>query len=285
MTKYYCLAPTRDSPPNGPIALGNIIASWSTPEEALNSTDSTAQSPPLPQIYESIQTNWKSEREKHRAGSGGVWASFLQFVGIGGDFGLSSSKSDKDIYEFERLVTRYLVPSSKYIEEALSHPDVQDFLQRTKSRDPLYMITGIKLAIGATFAREKMRERGINAQFGIDLTAAGMGTTPIQVGPKVDLSRGSSDTESSSALSDFVFAYRLRRIRFKKGIVVHEDYTKHALYSNTESLFEDEEGAEIVPEGLFNEEDTAKGFGSKQEIEAIDDEDGEACKVIVPEDD
>ena len=282
MTKFYFLAPTRDSPPDGPIVLGSLIASPNNPEDAINGTAPPAfLDPKAP--YEAYQTNWSSEREKYFSGSGGIWASFLQFAGLGGDLSITASKSDKDIFQFQKLVTKYFVPNTKYVREAVKDPDVDDFLRKTKYRDSLYMITGVKIAIGATVTKEKMRERGVYAQFGVDLTAT-MGM-PIQFGPKGDFKKGQSEKESSSEMSDFIFAFRLRKIRFKKGEIVHEDYTKHALYSNTEPANEGDEEQEMVVDGLAEEAETAAEVGIDSAASAIDDEDGEVCSVLTPEQD
>ena len=275
--KFYFLAPTRDSPPDGPIVLGNIVASPSTPEDAINGTPPPSfYDPKAP--YESWQSNWKSEKEKHISGSGGIWASFLQLLGVGGDFSVKISDSNKDIFEFRRLTTRYFVPNTKYVEACLKDEDVQDFLKKNKYREPLYMITGVKVAQGASVTREFMKERGLFAQFGIDLTAATGGMVPLQFGPKLDVSRGSSDKESSSEMSDFIFAFRLREIKFKRKEMTHEDYTKHALYSS-DQVPEDAE-ADMEFEGLANEDQTVENLGSLEASSALDDEDGEVCSVI-----
>lgn len=56
-------------------------------------------------------------------------------------------------------------------------------------------------------ASEKMRERGIHVQFGIDGTAAGV---LLSLGPDIKILSGSKQKVSFDGGSDFVFALRLR---------------------------------------------------------------------------
>lgn len=55
--KVYFLAPTRNSPPDGPIALGNVIVDPRSPEIALNSRLSEAVSNMHTHIHETVEFN------------------------------------------------------------------------------------------------------------------------------------------------------------------------------------------------------------------------------------
>ncbi|KAL6720846.1 hypothetical protein ACLMJK_002771 [Lecanora helva] len=282
--KTYFLAPTRDCPPSGPIALGNIIASPSTPEEALNSSPIE----PLPPIHESYKGDWRADLSRYKRGKIGIWTKFLQVLGVGVDVSVNFITGDLDIYQFNRIDTKFFVPSREYVEQSVSTPEVQDFVAKSKFRANIYMITGIKIARGASIASSKLRDRGINLQFGIDGTSAGI---PFAAGPDIELGTGRGQDISFNTSSDFVFAFRLREIMYskKKGIE-HREFRKGALFG-----LEGGGGnsTEEEPKGEVKEEFVLGGAGDKDvgaddvEMEGdkvLDDgEEEEVCECVVPD--
>ncbi|CAD0014237.1 unnamed protein product, partial [Aureobasidium pullulans] len=202
----YFLAPTRDAPPNGRIALGNIIADISEPENSINECNP----PTLPSnaIYTSIATNWRSEKSRSRDRKGSVWAGFLQVLGVGGELNITRNNSQTDA------------------------------------------ISGI----------------------------------PINFGPEVDISKKQTEKESADATSDFVFAFRVREIRYKvKTGLTHKDFVKGAMYSIGDPFAYEED--EDVEWGNFEfadddpqEDDLDRGFEGLGSCE----EDGDAVKCFVP---
>ncbi|KAF6240480.1 hypothetical protein HO173_001148 [Letharia columbiana] len=96
MVKIYFMAQTHDCPPSGPIALGNIIALPSLPEEALSSVPAL----PIRLIQESYQTDWTAEVGRRRQGQIGLWTKFLQVLGVGIDFGVDYDIGKTDICDF-----------------------------------------------------------------------------------------------------------------------------------------------------------------------------------------
>lgn len=279
MVKTYFLAPTRDCPPSGPIALGNIIASPSSPEEALNSRSALPTGP----IYESYQTNWTAEVGRRRQGKIGLWTKFLQVLGVGIDFSVNYDIGKTDIYYFDRMETRFFMPDKAYIEESMSSPEVRDFIVRSKFRANVYMITGIKVAIGASVMSTKLRQRGIHVQLVVDGTAVGV---PLSLGPDIEVSSGRTQGISFDDASDFIFAFRLREIIYsKRQGIVHREFGKGALFG-----LEDDhrkpavERKEDVSEdfellGPADEDVTAEDLDL--EASAVVDDDEEACECLI----
>jgi hypothetical protein len=77
--KTYFFAPTWDYPPEtGPIQLGNIITSPSTPEQPLYK----GASPSTNELIKSEKTVVEFSREKLRSGRFGLWTKFLSVIGI-----------------------------------------------------------------------------------------------------------------------------------------------------------------------------------------------------------
>ncbi|KAI5362550.1 hypothetical protein Slin15195_G062060 [Septoria linicola] len=219
------LPPTRDRPPVAALRLGDIIASPWDPEERIN------DDPPPTVAPDSIRTrhepSWSWTKEFSRSSGGGLFASFLSLSGIGPDLHFSIDKAHREIYTAEELVTQYFVPTKSYIEQSLQDVDVADALTGPGAKKRVYMITGIKTAYGATFAAEAMRAKSTYVQIGVDATSFGV---PITIGPKGHHVDAMGEKQSAAGLSDFVFGYRLRELRYKKGKVEHKKYLKGALY-------------------------------------------------------
>lgn len=279
--KCYFLAPTRDTPPDGRIALGNIIANISDPEDSINDSDPLAFPPDS--LHTNCLTNWKSERIKSQAKKGGVWSGFLQAVGVGGELSLTRTSSQTDAYEFKKLTTTYFMPTKQYIEKSISDPAVKNWMLYNRGA-PLYMITGVKVARGATFMSNLAKERGFRFQLGIDASPLGV---PLTAGPNFDISNSSLESESSETESDFVFAFRVREILYKqKGGIGSRDYVKGAMYG-LEGKPVGGAGAETRPafevDGLADEDPAEDDFGFSFSATSAYDDDGSAVECVVPE--
>ena len=287
MSKTYFLAPTRDCPPSGPISLGSIIASPADPELPIN--------PPLPidttlnPIHEKHEENWRLELSKHNKGKVGLWLSFLQMAGVGADASISYENSTTSVYHFKRLSTRTFWPTKDYIVDSVMAPEVQAFLKSRRFHHNVYMITGISVAIGAHVATSALRKRGFYFQLGVDATAQGL---PASVGPELDVESSKTEGVSYHGASDFVFAFRLREIRYttRKGVSTQE-YTKGALYGLEDKVEhrgdapashankkDPSQEQHFVLLGLAEEDVSAEEVdGDAQEAEDMDEE---LCEVV-----
>ena len=160
---------------------------------------------PIRRIYDSYQTNWTAEVGHRKQGKIGLWTKFLQVMGVGIDFSVNYDVGKTDIYAFNRVETRFFAPDRVYVEESMSAPEVREFIARSKFRANIYMITGIKVAIGASVTSAKLRQHGIHVQLGVDGTAVGV---PLSLGPNVEVSSGRTQGSTFDHASDFVFAFR-----------------------------------------------------------------------------
>lgn len=284
--KTYFLAPTRDCPPSGPIAIGSIITSPLSPEMPLN--------PPLPidrnlmPMSKTHEANWKISLEKYKNGSVGVWSSFLQVLGAGADASFSWDISSTNAYQFERLETHTFWPTKAYVEDSVTAAPVQAFLARRRFHHNVYMITAIKVAFGARGAQVVLRKRGVHVHLGVDGTSSGI---PISAGPQGDVGWAEKGDSSFERESGFVFAFRLREICYttRRGVVERE-FTKGALFS-LEDGTECEDGRtsdadvqEVMREERFEllglaEEDVG-GEDVDEDGQEVEDDDGEECECV-----
>jgi hypothetical protein len=258
---------TRDRPVASAINLGSIIESPWTPEEALNDELPPAIPPEFLHRQEEMSWSWTKEFERSRGG--GIFASFLQFLGAGGEIGGAVDRTHTDVYAADRMLTEEFSPDKQYLEQCLRDDGVRDMFVGPGRKSKVYMITGLKIAYGATKAMEMMKRRGMHAHIGVDVSTVGV----LSLGPKVSVS--SSTTEKLGAgKSDFVFGFKLRRLRYKKGVVKSEAFDRGAQYGLDQGDDEDEE-AETLSVEDFEIESVENGPAEEFGMESKGIQDGE----------
>ncbi|TKX27432.1 hypothetical protein C1H76_0269 [Elsinoe australis] len=277
----YFLAPTRDCPPDGPIVIGNIVDRVSEPEQPINGNAPPAFSGNN-KLWQKVDGNWKREDSKSKARNASFFTSFSQALGIGSDASIFHERTDGATYEAEKLTTVYFNPTRQYIQKSIEDEDVRAWMMQN-SNEPMWMITGIKVASGAKFYTENTRKRGLFLQVGIDMTPMGI---PVSFGPKVDLSNTKGTSESAETTSDFVLAYRLREIRYsRKDGVTSKDYTKGALYdtdSDIGQVQQTEASLGFFTEGFADYDVADSDILGLRKIE-VESEDGIVTDCVTPE--
>jgi hypothetical protein len=68
---------------------------------------------------------------------------------MGGETIIEYNNKGGDLYEFEKLETRFFQPTQAYVEKSMQAANVQDFIVRNRFKKPVHMITGVKVATGA----------------------------------------------------------------------------------------------------------------------------------------
>jgi hypothetical protein len=191
------------------------------------------------------------------------------------------------VYKFQELENRIFQPTDESIEEALQYPQVVRFVAKRGYRRPLFMITGVKIAWGANISKEAAKARGLSAKAGIYGMLGGVRGDMTAGGEASELLR---EKETFDTPSDFVFAFRLRKIFYEKGMkgsVQHRDFTKGALFGlGGDEDSDDEAVIEVL--GLANRDSIAKDIKSDTELkegalsslDAVDD-DGIECQAVV----
>ena len=269
---------TRDRPVITAIRLGDIIKSPWSPEEALNDDPPPSIEPRLLRRQEEESWSWTKETELSHGG--GIFASFLQILGIGGDVEGTETNKHFDLYDVDRMVTEEFLPDKRYLEQCIVDTGVRDTFVGPRRKSKAYMVTGLKIAYGAKKVMDMMKERVIRARIGVDGSSLGI---PVAQGPQGHWS--SRVTESLTAdKSDFVFAFKLRRLRFKKGEMTDKSFDRGAQYGLTRDLDEsdsdeDDLGAEDFEiEGIEDASTEEFKMQSKQIIPSKAD--GEEIRVL-----
>lgn len=110
----------------------------------------------------------------------------------------------------------------------MAAPAVVDFLKKGRFRKHVYMITALKVVQGAE-AKAK-HDNSIGGRFGVSVDGSLTGA-PVSLGPGMSAKRSDGQTASFDGSSDFVFAYRLRKvITHRSGEVSSSEYTKGSMF-------------------------------------------------------
>ena len=274
----YILAPTRDSAPDDLILLGNIIISPHSPEERLNEEIPISFMKDI-QPSTSHKEGWKDSQGRHHNLSGGIFAQFLQMVGLGGDIDGGHDSRDQNQLFVEKMDTYYFYPTDAQINKSIKDPGVQRYLEKNHYHQPVFMITGLMIARGASAVQSSLKSHVFRTKIGIDLTAIG---APITVGPKFSMSGGRDRDLAWEKSSDFILAYRLTRIKIiRSGVFKYKKYNKGALYNSETAAVGDEENEEL--ETLQTEwRDLSADDMEVGEVTYSDTEDGRLAVVSLP---
>lgn len=195
----------------GPLDLGTIVTDLRryrpVNQGALNRV-------PIPEDerYVDVIEDVSSTVSSSRGGEGGIFAKILD-QSIGGDASLKGQRSSEDVFTISKLETRYFYPSIGYVKQCLNLPDVRQFHEVFGEEEPIYLITGLKIAWGATVTTSRQSGYEGNLKAGVEAPA---GVVDLGVGANTGLSRQDGYTSSYGKPRDFVLGIQLEKIRYKK---------------------------------------------------------------------
>lgn len=271
--KNYFLAPSWDYSPNGPIALGNIVRAPSKIVPPLYAHKPTE--PDLPSFLSS-KTGVDWSQGSANEGSFGVWTSFLQFLGLGVDIGVDFKNGKSKTCHFERIDTEEFFPDEEAIRARMASPAVKSYLEKSRFKRDVYLIVGIKKVSGAKISSTLVRERGGELAVALDGTL--VTGVPVSLGPEMRYGTSKEDGMSFEGSTDFVFAFRLRKVRVnKKNEVKQDDYQKGTLLDGQVAKVPIVETFTVI--GLEDRDASPEDFGLEKQDSVMDDE--EQVRVAV----
>ena len=241
-TKTYFLCPTSDfiqPPPTGPLCLGSIIRSTSTPQLALNRANIVPVADTNPSV---VEADWKKTVSVETGLGLGVYAQFLQLatggLPLGPEVDVQHSSRTANVFAFDTVTTLSFEPTTQYIEEAIRAPAVQLWLKEPKQRFApvvsLFLVTGMKVVKGANIKFSASGSTKVTGNIGVNAVPLGM-----TIGPKGYWSRSNDDQTEFTRQSEFIFAFRVKRLRFGRKLKV-EEYSKGAFLAVGKNEHDDE---------------------------------------------
>lgn len=201
-----------------------------------------------------VETDWKKTVSAEKALGLGIYAQFLQLASgglpLGPEVDVNYSNKTTNTFAFDTITTLAFDPTQEYIEEAVKAPAVQAWLREPRQKfslvSELFVVTGMKLVKGAKIQYSTSRSTTVKGNLGIDVAA--LGTT---FGPKGHWTSTSDDATESNHESEFVFAFRVKRLKFGRRLKL-EEHNKGAFMAvggmkddDECVLVEDVDGADI----------------------------------------
>ncbi|OCK98933.1 uncharacterized protein K441DRAFT_653304 [Cenococcum geophilum 1.58] len=206
------LLKSTDYQPGGYLTLGRILKSYD-PGDILNPGL-------LPKVASKIDSVPKKVvTEAFVSGQSvmvGLFVKFLEVTGLGGEAGFGFGKSDAVKYNIEKLETHHFIPEADFVKECLKSPDVQDYITGGWIKKNIYMISGVKIAIGAQMERIDSSQQDVHLRGGVNTSAT---CVPIDLGLAGTASSSSQQIRSFRDSAGFVYAFRLRQVYYSKDKV------------------------------------------------------------------
>ncbi|EJT68927.1 hypothetical protein GGTG_13517 [Gaeumannomyces tritici R3-111a-1] len=224
-TRFYFYAPTWDIPAEGPIKIGNVLRSIKNPETPL------ATVVPLSTIPIE-KTDVVISHAELRQGRFTILTRFLDVLKFGGGVGWGNNA--EALHSYERLVTNQFFPDEDYLQQCLDAPRVRRYLELSRSKKPVYVITGLKTVHGASAESRTSHSRGGHLKGGVDPTLPSGGVAAA-VEMNADLSRDRSTGVAWGGSEPFVLAFRVQRVyaHEKTGEIRKQgDYKRGAFLGN-----------------------------------------------------
>ncbi|KAK5167687.1 uncharacterized protein LTR77_007386 [Saxophila tyrrhenica] len=269
VVKTYILAPNFSFQPDGSIKIGNIIAEPFRPTKPLSALDLVTNSI---EIITTTELQSSIRKVKSRSGHGSIWAQFLQTAS--GHVGAGKSTDRATSYESDSLDTIQLKydPTEDQVTPLLQNSKVLAAMNAgIFGRQPVYMITGLKIARGFSMKNQVTTNYEVSTGFGVPVT------DQISVGFDVGRGHGNEVETSFRSANDIIFAYQLHKIALKgrKTTTTNVDvYAPKSAFLHDDDDERDRDVA-IVNPASADDVDEALAADESTEIEVANVMDGE----------
>lgn len=268
LRKTYLKVPNDDYAPDNNIQLGYI---WREPRDPGTFIGPLVEIPEDIKINHTYKGSWTIDLGRESHGDLGLFAKIAQLpaqlvarIGWG--------KTEDGSYKVPTLDTYSFEPTPEYIKDSVASVSAEII----KSGDSLYMITGVKIARGGEGSNTESSNFGVETEASVNQTVANV---PVHVGEQFNYTKGSHNNQGFESTADFVFAYRVREIFYKRGIWKTREYNKGAVLGENFSAVRKGEDAE--PEVFIEdaEIDDVDFEGDGEKFAFIDDN-GEECNFV-----
>jgi hypothetical protein len=280
-TPTYHLAPnfTTRPFPNGPYELGTVLEDLKIFWPINKGSDRVPIS--KDERYSNQIEGVKASLKKNKSGELGILAKVFD-RSIGGDASLKGQKHDEDVYTIQKLETVNFFPGKAYISKCLKLADVNDTLEGSNYEEPVYLITGLKIAWGATVTMTRGQNFDASGRIGAQAPA---GTVDLALEAKAKAASDSTLTTSHTKPADFILGIQVIKIWHKKKLLSSKRSMQDKLETKGATLVDDDGPKETEENdaeddfviGEVEQSDLQDGFG-KAEPE-VDGNDGDVWYI------
>ncbi|KAI0531942.1 hypothetical protein GGR58DRAFT_207530 [Xylaria digitata] len=198
-------SPELSTPLNGPLRLGTVVEDLNLLEPINESNEVEI---PLAQIYTLKEKGFRTTIENIQDSKFGILANFLGLAGLTGEIAGSRLRSAENAIYARELETVCFHPSTELVSTIVASPSVRTYLEVTRKRSPIYLITGLKIAHGASWSAR--RGKGYEAR--LEFIVPDPISNAVAMGPKVDINTVFTSETFVEASDSFILAYRTTKI-------------------------------------------------------------------------
>ncbi|KAI1754551.1 hypothetical protein F4782DRAFT_492964 [Xylaria castorea] len=225
--------------PNGPLELGTLVEDI---KQYYPINQGATNRVPIPdgQRYSDAKENIDASLKTSHTGEYGILARILD-RSIGGEMSLKGQRREQDVYKISRLETVYFYPQRSYINKCLQLSDVEDYLEMGGYKDPIYLITGLKLAWGATIFTERGHDLDGKGEGGVSVPGI---PVDVDIRAKAEVGRQTGMQSTFSKPADFVLGIQVQKIYHAKKFLSTERRLRIERVTKKAVLLDEEEGEE-----------------------------------------
>lgn len=202
-------------PPNGHLVLGSILKNLE--EDGVQFPLNNGKVEPIPDEMIHPRDGPHAERgftrniSELRSIEAGIWSKIFGLEVLSSKF--SRSHGTGEFLTVRELLTRTVIPDEDYTRKSLESPRVMTYVTTRRLGVPVYMVTGIMVATGASWSstKTKAREATVEAGLAIPNSAASVG---MNAGYNKDKERTTGVEDSN----DFILGIRVRKIWWEEGV-------------------------------------------------------------------
>lgn len=202
-------------PPNGHLTLGTILKTLDENgiQFPLNADKVEPVAPETiqPRDRPHAQRGFTRSMNELRSVEGGIWAKIFSLGSLSAKF--SHSHGSGEILTVRELLTRTFIPDEEYMYKSLDNPKVKTYVTARKLEVPIYMITGIMVAAGASWSETdtKATEAAVKGALTEPATGSSAGGSARYRGER-------ERTTGVEESDDFVLGIRVRKIWWENGV-------------------------------------------------------------------
>ncbi|KAI0977231.1 hypothetical protein F4678DRAFT_412228 [Xylaria arbuscula] len=230
--------------PDGPLELGTLVEDI---KQYYPINQGATNRVPIAdgQRYSDVKENIDASVMTSHTGECSVLARVLD-RSIGGEISLKGQRVEQDIYKINRLETVYFYPQRSYINKCLLLPEVHEYLEMGDYNDPVYLITGLKLAWGATVFTQHGKELDGKSEGGISVPGI---PVDVDIKAKAQVGRQTGILSMFKKPADFVLGVQVQKIYHTKRFLSTERRLRIERRTRKAVLVDDEEDVhdDLVP--------------------------------------
>jgi hypothetical protein len=245
-TKDWFLTRSQDWEPGRILSLGQVILNPKNPGDAIFTKTTSCVSIPGDYIRDrSERKNVTIHLESKLNASFKLWGE-INGAPLAGKLYGETKKESEAKWLLKKLETETFLPDLEYVEKILKAGDVPTAIKWWKLRRRIFLVTGVRIARGATISASDVDKSSVGGALKGDGSTQNI---PAKGGFDVNMGHDTKQVETVEESSDFVFAYRLHEINWIAGL------DKKAYTDGDTQAISDDDAEKLNPDELADEED------------------------------